>query len=92
MSELDRLTDDEQVVLGKWAVEAHAVEMGYDYDTARVSLEGAYRQGRVQMVGDDHTAGVLLDGRMLVVETRARLAEAAHEWATLRFMKDQLDD
>jgi hypothetical protein len=92
MSEPDRLPDDEQVVLGKWAVEAFAAEMGYDYDAARVGLEVAHRQGRVQMVGDDHTAAVLLDGRKLVVETRARLAEAAHEWQTLRFMKRQFED
>jgi hypothetical protein len=92
MSEPDQLPVDEQVVLGKWAVEAFAAEMGYDYDAARVALEIAYRQGRVQMMGDDHTAAVLLDGRTLVVETRARLAEAVHEWATLRAMDRQFDD
>jgi hypothetical protein len=92
MSQPDRLTDDEQVVLGKWAVEAFAAEMGYDDDAARVGLEVAYRQGRVQMVGDAHLAMVLLDGRTLVAESRGRLAEAAHEWRTLRFMKRQLEE
>ena len=92
MSTPDRLPVDEQVVLGRWAVEAFAAEMGYDDDAAQVGLEVAYRQGRVQIVGDAHLAMVLLDGRMLVAETRARLQEAAHEWSTLRFMKRQFED
>jgi hypothetical protein len=92
MSDPDQLPDDEQVVLGKWAVDAFAAEMGYDDDAARVGLEVADRQGRVQMVGDNQTAGVLLDGRMLVAVSRARLAEAAHEWRTLRFMKRQFEE
>jgi hypothetical protein len=44
------------------------------------------------MVGDAHLAMVLLDGRTLVAESRGRLAEAAHEWQTLRHMKRQLED
>jgi hypothetical protein len=92
MSAPNRLTDDEQVVLGRWAVEAFAAEMGYDEDAAQAGLEVAYRQGRVQMVGDAHLAMVLLDGRTLVAETRARIAEAAHEWQTLRFMKRQFEE
>jgi folylpolyglutamate synthase/dihydropteroate synthase len=92
MSAPNRLTDDEQVVLGKWAVEMFAAEMGYDEDAARMGLEVAHLQGRVQMVGDAHLAMVLLDGRTLVAESRGRLAEAAHEWQTLRHMKRQLED
>jgi hypothetical protein len=92
MSEPDQLPDDEQVVLGKWAVEAFAAEMGYDDDAARAGLEVAHRQGRVQMAGDAHLAMVLLDGRTLVAETRARLQEATHEWQTLRHMKRQFED
>jgi hypothetical protein len=88
---VDQLPVDEQVVLGKWAVEAFAAEMGYDDDTARVGLEMAHRQGRVQMVGDAHTAGVLLDGRWVVVETRARLTEATHEWQTLRALEREFE-
>jgi len=88
---VEQLPVDEQVVLGKWAVEMFAAEMGYDDAAARSGLELAYHQGRVQMVGDDHTAGVLLDGRMLVAETRARLTEATREWQTLRAMERQFE-
>jgi hypothetical protein len=92
MSEPEPLPVEQQVVLGRWAVEAFAAEMGYDDDAARVGLENAYRQGRVQMVGDAHLAMVLLDGRTLVAETRFRLQEAAHEWETLRHLRRQLEE
>jgi hypothetical protein len=92
MSEPEPLPVEQQVVLGHWAVEAFAAEMGYDYDAARVGLEVAHLQGRVQMVGDAHLAMVLLDGRTLVAESRSRLQEAAHEWQTLRHMRRQIED
>jgi hypothetical protein len=92
MSAPDRLPPDEQFVLAHWGVEALADELQISYDAAKDLLEAAYSQGRVQMIGNSSVAGVQVDGRWVVVESRARITEATREWLTLRHMQRQLDD
>jgi hypothetical protein len=88
----DRLPDDELFVLGTWAAQKLAADLGVDQDDAYALLEAASAQGRVQVLGDSHVAGIAVDGRWVVVEARGRLTEATHEWQTLRHMKRQLEE
>jgi hypothetical protein len=92
MSEPDRLPVDQQVILGAWSVQALADDLKISEEAARDLLEAAYAQGRVQMLGNSHFAGVAVDGRWVVVESRYQLQQAAHEWATLRAMERQFTD
>jgi hypothetical protein len=91
MSDLP-LPPDELFVLGTWAVQAVAANLGIDEDDAYGLLENAEPQGRVQILGDGRFAGVQVDGRWVLRVSRARLAEAAHEWQVLRFAKRQFED
>jgi hypothetical protein len=88
----DRLPVDEQVVLATWSVDAVADELQISFDAAKDLLESAYHQGRIQILGNSHFAGVACDGRWLVVEGRANLTRATREWQTLRAMERQLED
>jgi hypothetical protein len=88
----DRLTADEQFVLCWWSVQALAEELLISTDAATELLEAAYHQGRVQILGNSYFSGVQVDGRWLLVEGRARIAQATREWQTLRAMKRQLAD
>ena len=91
MSE-DRLPVDEQYVLCHWSVEAIADELKISFDAAADLLEAAYAQGRIQILGTGYFAGVQVDGRWIVVEGRARITEATHEWVTLRALERDLDN
>jgi hypothetical protein len=84
MSEPDRLTEDEQFVLCHWAVQAVAEGMLITEDQATDLLKHANDAGRLAILGNRHFAGVQCDGQWLVVEGRARLTAATHEWQTLR--------
>jgi hypothetical protein len=92
VSEPDRLPDDELFVLGAWAVQKLAADLGIDEDDACALLEAAYAQGRVQVLGNSHVAGVAVDGRWVVVEARGRLTEATHQWRALRHMQRQFEE
>jgi hypothetical protein len=86
----DRLTDDEQFVLCWWSVQALAEELLISTDAATELLEAAYAKGRVQILGNNHFAGVQCDGKWILVEGRARTTQATREWLTLRDMERQL--
>lgn len=86
----DRLTDDEQYVLCWWSVQAIAEAMLISEDAATDLLEAAHAKGRVQVLGNDHFAGVQCDGKWIMVEGRANLTRATHEWQTLRALERQL--
>jgi hypothetical protein len=92
MSDPDRLTDDEQFVLCWWSVQALAEALLIAEDAAKDLLEGAYDQGRVQILGNSYFAGVQVDGRWIVVEGRTRITQATHEWQTLRALERDLSD
>jgi hypothetical protein len=91
-SDPPRLPWDQQVVLGSWACDAVADDLGISYDDAKDLLAAAHEQGRVQMLGNSRIAGVAVDGRWVVVEGRYQLQQAALEWATLRMLDRQFDD
>jgi hypothetical protein len=61
-------------------------------DEARELLGAANEQGRLRILGNRWFAGVECDGRWIFVEGRRQLAEAAHEWQTLRAMQRQFED
>jgi hypothetical protein len=86
------LTADEQFVLCWWSVQALAEELLIAEDAAKDLLEAAYEQGRVEIRGNDHFAGVQCDGRWIVLEGRARITQATREWLTLRDLERQLTD
>jgi hypothetical protein len=44
----------------------------------------------VQILGNNHFAGVQCDGKWILVEGRARITQATREWLTLRDMERQL--
>jgi hypothetical protein len=88
----ERLPADEQFVLCQWSVQALAEELKVSEEAAGELLEAAYAQGRVQILGNSMFSGVAVDGRWLVVEGRANLTRATHEWQTLRAMERQLED
>ena len=94
MSDPDRLPWDQQVVLGHWACQAAAERWGLTYEQAKEILAAAYEYNpaRVQMLGTSMFAGVQVDGEWLFVESRARLQQAAQEWATLRAMERQFKE
>jgi hypothetical protein len=88
----DRLPVDEQFVLCTWSVDAVADELQISFDAATDLMEAAYNQGRIQILGNSHFAGVQCDGRWLVVEGRANLTRATREWQALRAMERQFED
>jgi hypothetical protein len=92
MSNPDHLPVDEQFVLATWSVEALADELKISFDAAKDLMEAAYEQGRIQILGNGHFAGVQCDGRWLVIEGRERITEATSEWQALRFMERQFED
>jgi hypothetical protein len=87
----ERLPVDQQVILGAWSVQVVADELQISEEAARDLLEAAYAQGRVQILGNGHFAGVAVDGKWVVVEGRYQLQQAAAEWATLRAMERQFE-
>jgi hypothetical protein len=91
MSEPDQLPVDEQFVLATWSCDALADELNISFDAAKDLLEGAYAQGRIQILGNGYFAGVQCDGRWLVVEGRANLTRATREWQALRAMERQFE-
>jgi hypothetical protein len=84
------LPEDELYVLCHWACEALAETLSIEVDEAKDLLEAAYNQDRVQVLGTSMFAGVMCDDRWVVVEGRARITEATHEWVTLRNMEQDL--
>jgi DNA-binding transcriptional regulator LsrR (DeoR family) len=88
----DRLPADQQQILAHWSADAIAEELHISRDAAIDLLNTAYQQGRVEIKGNDHFAGVMVDGRWVVVEGRYQLQQAALEWLTLQFMERQLDE
>jgi hypothetical protein len=87
----DRLPVDEQVVIATWSVDAVADELKISFDAAKDLLEAAYNQGRIQILGNSHFAGVACDGRWLVVEGRANLTRATREWQALRTLEREFE-
>jgi hypothetical protein len=86
----DRLPDDELFVLCTWAVQAVAAELRISEDDAYEAMAAAEAQGRVQVLGTSMFAGVQVDDRWVVVEGRARITQATHEWVTLRNLEHDL--
>jgi hypothetical protein len=91
MSE-DHLPVDEQFVLATWSVRALAEELFISEEAATDLLEAAYSQGRVQILGTSMFAGVICDGRWLVVEGRDNLTRATREWQALQAMERQFHE
>jgi formylmethanofuran dehydrogenase subunit C len=73
------LPPDEQYVLCHWAVQAVAAGMFITDDQATDLLRNANDAGRLAITGNNHFAGVQVDGQWVVVEGRARLTEATRE-------------
>jgi hypothetical protein len=84
------LPDDELYVLCHWACEALAEALCISVDDARDALAIADAQDRIQVLGNAHIAGVQCDDRWVVVESRARITQATHEWVTLRNLEHDL--
>jgi hypothetical protein len=87
-----QLPEDEQFVLSHWAVQAVAAGMFIDDDQATELLRNAHEAGRLEIAGNNHFAGVQVDGQWIVVEGRARLTEATNEWQTLKAMEQDLSN
>jgi hypothetical protein len=81
---------DEQFVLCHWAVQSVAASMLITEDQATDLLRDANDAGRLAIAGNGYFAGVAVDEKWVVVEGRARLTEATHEWVTLRAMEQDL--
>jgi hypothetical protein len=84
------LPADELYVLCHWACEALAADLSISVDDAKAALAVAESQGRVQVLGNGYFAGVQCDDRWVVVEGRARITQATHEWQTLCAMEQDL--
>jgi hypothetical protein len=82
----------EQTILAHVSVEALAEAMLISADDACDLLFRANEAGRVEIKGNDHFAGVLLDDQWIVLRGRQWLRVAAQEYATLRFMERQFED
>jgi hypothetical protein len=88
---VDQLPEDEQFVLCHWAVQAVAEAMLIDYDAAFDLLSGAQEAGRLSICGTSMFAGVMVDGKWVVVEGRERITAATHEWQTLRALEREFE-
>ena len=86
------LSLDQLQVLCRWSAQALADELHISLEAAGDLLEAAYDQGRVEIKGNDLFAGVMVDGRWLVVEGRYQLQQATTEWLTLQFLDRQFED
>jgi DNA-binding transcriptional regulator LsrR (DeoR family) len=86
------LPKDQQQILCHWSAQAIADELHISTDAAYDLLAAAHEQGRVEIKGNDHFAGVMVDGRWVVVEGRYQLQQAALEWLTLQFLERQFED
>jgi hypothetical protein len=84
MSEPLQLPEDEQFVLCHWAVQAVAESMLITEDQATDLLRNANDAGRLAIAGNSHFVGLQVDGKWIVVEGRANLTRATHEWQVLR--------
>ena len=88
----DKLTSDEQFVLCQWSVDALADDLKIPVDAAASLLEAAWDQGRIEIMGNSMFAGVVCDGRWVIVEGRQRITAATREWQALRAMERQFED
>jgi hypothetical protein len=82
---------DELYVICQWSVQALADELLISEEAAKDLLEAAYNQRRVQVLGTSMFAGVMVDDRWIVVESRERIREATREWQALRAMERQFE-
>jgi hypothetical protein len=82
----------EQTILAGVSVEALAEALLISHDDACDLLFRANEAGRVEIKGNDHIAGVMLDDQWVVIRGRDWLRRAPHEYATLRFMERQFED